>query len=200
MKLVWKGKYTQEQQLRVGNLPERAVKFKEPGSPATLNLVASLFCIPVFIIIGIAILARQALYAQIISFNMFNSVGVLIAFFMLIPHEFLHAICFPKDAEVQIWYSPKNLMAFVFSTYPLSKRRFIFISLLPNIILGFLPLLVWVLLPTDMVRFPEGLFSFAAINLLFGIGDYLNVLNAAMQMPKNSVTQLYGFNSYWYFR
>ena len=31
-----------------------------------------------------------------------------------------------------------------------------------------------------------------------GAGDYINVFNAATQMPKNALTYLNGFNSYWY--
>jgi len=42
------------------------------------------------------------------------------------------------------------------------------------------------------------LFSFSISSLLLGVGDYVNVFNAAWQMPKNSITQLSGFHSYWY--
>ena len=31
-----------------------------------------------------------------------------------------------------------------------------------------------------------------------GIGDYYNVINALIQMPKGARTYLYGFHSYWY--
>ena len=34
--------------------------------------------------------------------------------------------------------------------------------------------------------------------LLGGAADYLNVINALTQMPKGSLTYLYGMHSYWY--
>lgn len=198
MKLIWKGKYKNVEQLKIGELPENAVKFKEPNSPLMLNLVASIFVIPVLIIIGIAIVIKFYLQQNMNSFNFYNYIGVLLAFLMIVPHELLHSIAFPKNAEVQLWFSPKSLMAFVFSTYPVSKKRFIYISLLPNIIFGIIPLILWIVIPTKFNEISEIMFSFSFISLLFGVGDYLNVFNTIIQMPKDSVTQLYGFNSFWY--
>lgn len=198
MNLIWKGRYTNEQQLLVGSLPINAVKFKEPSTPLMLNLVASIFVIPVIIIIGIAFLIKAMIQSNILPVRMFNIWGILLGFIMIIPHEILHAAAFPKNAEVQLWYSPKNMMAFVFSPHPTSKMRFIFLSLLPNIVLGLIPLIIWIFIPFELAKASEILFSFASISLLFGVGDYLNVYNASIQMPKGSMTQLYGFNSYWY--
>ena len=198
MKLVWKGKYENEKQLLIGNLPENAVKFKEPGTPLMLNLVASIFIIPVFVIMGIAGFIKFHSELNIFSFYQFNILGMLLAVLMVIPHEILHAIVFPKGAEVQIWYYSKGFMAFIFSTCPISKFRFIFLSLLPNIIFGLIPLIVWIFIPLKFDAVSKVVFSFAFFSLLFGIGDYLNVFNATIQMPKNSLTQLYGFNSYWF--
>lgn len=198
MKLTWKGKYVNEKQLTVGTLPDNAVKFREPETPAKLSLAASIFAIPVIILIGIAIFIKSLLYGSFDSFVILNVLGLLLSFLTVIPHEFLHAIAFPKQAEVEVWYSLKNMMAFVFTTCPVSKGRFIFVSLLPNIIFGIIPLIIWVLLPPKFSEAAGVVFSFAAWCLLLGVGDYLNVYNAITQMPKGSMTQLSGFHSYWY--
>lgn len=198
MKLIWKGKFENEKQLPLGNLPDNAVRFKEPETPAKLNLVASLFIIPVIIIIGIAVVIKMLLSNSAISFTIFSVWGVALTFLVIIPHEFLHAIAFPKHAEVQVWYSLKNMMAFVISTCPTSKSRFIFLSLLPNIVFGFIPLIVWIFIPPEFSQISEIVFSFASFSLLMGIGDFLNVFNATIQMPKRAITQLSGFHSYWY--
>ena len=50
-KIVYKGKYTSPDQLGKGVLPENAVKFKEPESPAKLNIVASLYMIPLIAVV-----------------------------------------------------------------------------------------------------------------------------------------------------
>lgn len=197
MKLTWKGKYKSVEQLSYGNLPADAVKFKEPNSPLMVNLVSSLFVIPVFILIGVTIYVK-GLFAGVTDYDFFNTWGILLALLMIIPHELLHAIMFPKDAEVEIWFSLKNMMAFVFSTYPVTKKRFILLSLLPNIVFGVIPLFIWLLIPKGFTSISNMIFSFAFFSLLFGIGDYMNVFNAAIQMPAKSITQLSGFHSYWY--
>ncbi|MDL4839457.1 DUF3267 domain-containing protein [Aquibacillus rhizosphaerae] len=197
MNLVWKGIYKSNEQLPVGELPEHAVKFKEPDSMVRLNLVATLFIIPVIILVGLAFLIKSSLVGSSVEINFFNLWALLLAFLMIPPHEFLHAIVFPKDKEVEMWVSPKALAAFVISTAPVSKGRFIFLSLLPNIVFGLIPLIIWIFIPQEWA-ISEVLFSFSFLSLLFGVGDYLNVFNATYQMPKGSMQQLSGMNSYWF--
>ena len=198
LKLIWKGKFQGEHQLPVGVLPDNAVRFREPETPAKLNLVASLFIIPVALIIIAAIIikAKMGLITQ--GLELFNIWGVLLAFLMIFPHEMLHAVAFPREAEVEVWYSIKNMMAFVASTYPTSKWRFIFLSLLPSIVFGFIPLIIWIFIPPEFSGISDMLFSFGSCSLMVGVGDFLNVFNAATQMPRGSITQLSGFHSYWY--
>lgn len=197
MNLVWKGIYKGKDQLPVGELPERAVKFKEPDSMLMLNVVASIFIIPVIMLVAIAYLIKSNLLGTSVDMNFINLWGILLAFSMILPHELLHAVLFPKDKEVELWVSPSAFTAFVVSTAPVSKGRFIFLSLLPNIVFGFIPLIIWIFVPEGGTM-TEILFSFAVISLSFGIGDYLNVFNAIFQMPKGSIQQLSGMNSYWY--
>lgn len=199
MNLVWKGINKSNDQLPVGRLPENAVKFKEPNSMAMLNVVASLFVIPIFIFVGATMFLKYLISGdpEVFSTVTFNFLGITLAFIAVLPHELLHAKAFPKQAEVELWVKPKALIAFVVSTYPVTKNRFIFISLLPNLIFGFIPLMIWVFVPGNSM-FNEVLFSFATFSLLLGVGDYLNVFNTITQMPKGSMTQLSGMNSYWY--
>lgn len=198
MKLIWKGKFDSVDQLPVGNLPTNAVKFREPETLAAVSLVASIFLFPVFIIIGVAVYTKIQLGSTFSSLGLFSIWGILLAFLMVVPHELLHAIAFPKHSEIQVWYSLRNLAAFVHSTCPTSKLRFIYLSLLPNIIFGFIPLILWIFIPFEFIGISRVVFSFAAFSLLMGVGDFLNIYNAITQMPKNSYTQLSGFNSYWY--
>ena len=66
-------------------------------------------------------------------------------------------------------------------------------SLAPNIVFGFIPLILFFIFPS--VPF---LGVFGAISIGCGAGDYMNVINALTQMPKGALTYLYGFHSYWY--
>lgn len=200
MNIVWKGRFRHIEQLPEGNLPDNAVKFNEPETFLTLNLMASIFVIPVFCIAGISYYVKTFMGLTVDFWGMFNIMGFVMSVIMLIPHEYIHAIAFPKQAEVQVWYSIKNMMMFTYSTYPTSKLRFIISSLLPSFIFGFIPLAIWMFIPNGSTEFSKTLFSFAFFSLVLCIGDFLNVLNAATQMPKDSVTQLSRMHSYWYMK
>lgn len=197
IKLIYKGDYKGEDTLPKADLPSNAVKFREPETPEKLSKVASLFLIPCVILIGIII------WISIMIHNKFNYdykyfvVSLLLSFATILPHEILHGICFGKNAKVELYVSLKNMMAFVVSTQPISKMRFIFLSLLPNMVFGWIPLLIWAFIPYHMVV-SNILLSFSVICITFGVGDYLNVYNAIKQMPKGSMQVLSGFNSYWY--
>ncbi len=195
MRLVWKGIYKDESQLPRAALPAGAVRFREPETPLQLNIAACAFVPPVFLLYAAALLCRNLLYGAV-SGVVLSLWGLLLALLSIYPHELLHAVLFPRGAEVELWFAPKTLNAFVVSTAPMRKGRFILVSLFPNLILGFLPLLIWIFLPPG--PWADTLNNFSLYSLLFGVGDYLNVWNAARQMPRGAVTRLSGFHSYWY--
>ncbi|MBH1939660.1 DUF3267 domain-containing protein [Mobilitalea sibirica] len=196
MKLVWKGKFTNISQLSKVELPENAVKFKEPGNLGMVNIVAILYAIPVCIILSLIVNVKVGDEGFHIGY--ISPLGIWLSFLAIVPHELLHAVMFTKDSTVEFWYSIKSLIAFVFSSSPMSKRRFIIMSLFPNIILGLVPFIVWLMLPDITTLGSRLLLSFSVMNLLAGAGDYMNVINAAIQMPKEAITRLSGFHSYWY--
>ena len=65
----------------------------------------------------------------------FIFVVVFIGFLLIIVHELLHAIAFPKNATVYIGLIPRSFTAVALSSSPVKRNRFIFLSILP-IILG----------------------------------------------------------------
>lgn len=199
MKLIYKGTYKSEDQLPKADLPENAVRFDEPESAEELIRRASWFGLPVVAMLGLFVLL-SALISGRVKLNFLHPAffgGMVLFLPAMLPHELLHAVCFGKNAEVELYTSLKNLMLFVVCTKPIKKGRFILMSLLPNLVLGVLPLFVWVVLPYHEV-WSNALFAFSAMALFGGVGDYLNVYNALRQMPKGSVQQLSGFHSYWY--
>ena len=84
-------------------------------------------------------------------------------------------------------------MVFVLETETMSKKRFIFMSLLPNLVFGFLPYCLSFL---GIQYLTLAVLGVIAIGM--GAGDYYNVFNALTQMPKGAGTYLYQMNSYWY--
>ena len=187
MKLHYKGKYDKNPE----SIPARphkpnCVKFKEPKDSKRLVLIVNLIAIPVLLIFYIPVLLVGT---QQMSFQFFFS--LLLFILSLFPHEILHALCFKED--VYLFTNFSHGMLFVAGPEDMSKSRFIFMSLLPNIVLGFIPYLIFVINPNWTL-----LGTFASINISAGSGDYLNVFNAITQMPKGARTYLHHFNSYWY--
>ncbi len=75
----------------------------------------------------------------------------------------------------------------------MSKARFVFMSLLPNIVFGFLPFIAAMINPSLIFLGVCG-----ALSISMGAGDFYNVFNAITQIPKGARTYLYKFNSFWY--
>lgn len=195
MKLIWKGRYNGPEQLPKGNLPEEAVKYKEPTNTLMVNVVAGLFTIPVLFLIVVVTVLKRPVGADLP--NMFNLWGLLLAFLMILPHELLHAVMFPKEAEVGLWIAPKSLMVFVHCVEPITKWRFILLSFLPSFVFGIVPLSVWLIIPYETSPINNALYSFACLSLLFGVGDLMNIWNTLLQVPNGAMTQISGFHSYW---
>lgn len=185
MRLHYKGKYSGDE----NTLPQPehkpgAVRFKEPENPKKLAIYMNVVAIIMYIIIYPLLILHGGTDA-------FSYLGCLLGLLAAYPHEFLHAICFKKDAY--IYNNLKQGMLFVVGPEDMSKARFVFMSLLPNIVFGFIPFIIFWINPSLGV-----LGSIGAISIPMGAGDYLNVVNAITQMPKGARTYLSGFHSYWY--
>lgn len=84
-------------------------------------------------------------------------------------------------------------MLFVVGTETISKGRFIFMSMLPNLIFGIVPYVIGMIFPKFIF-----LTMFGMICTSMGAGDYYNVFNAIRQVPKNGIVYMSGMRSYWY--
>ena len=144
-------------------------------------MIMGILAIP-FLILGIEYIPDNAIWMMI---------GGICGGLSLLPHELLHAICYKKD--VYMYNDLAHGVMFVVGTEDMSKGRFIFMCLCPNLILGIIPYILFLIFPQFV-----GLGLFGIICIGMGFGDYLNIYNAIKQMPKNSKTYLCGMHSYWY--
>lgn len=113
-------------------------------------------------------------------------------------HELIHAVTVPRGHEAQIWsYLDKGAM-FVFFPEPVSRVRFVVVSLAPNVVLAFIP---WLFLlfaaPVLTAQAYWWIFIQAFLMSVGGIGDYANVWHTLTQVPKGGQVYSYGVNSYW---
>lgn len=190
MRLHYQGKYNLDPEtLPKRNHQPNAVKFKEVSSSKELAVIANTIGLVLMVILSISILLvyknNLFLYFDDMMF------GAIFPILTIFPHEFLHALCFKED--VYLYTNLKQGMVFVLGTETMSKKRFIFMSLLPNLVFGFFPYFLS-FLGSKYLMFA----LWGVIAIAMGAGDYYNVFNALTQMPKGARTYLYQMNSYWY--
>lgn len=187
MRLHYKGTYN----LDPAALPQSghrpgAVPFKEAKDSKALAVIANGLCVVIIILLAVpAVLRGRGAFDinQMIPACVFPIAALL-------PHELLHAVCFRED--VYLYTNLRQGMLFVIGPEDMSKLRFIFMSLLPNIVFGFIPYIVGMAVPN------LALAMFGAICTGMGAGDYYNVFNTLTQVPNGAKVYSYQFNSYWY--
>ena len=190
MKLHYKGKYDlNPESLPHGEHMPGAVKFKEAEDTKKMAWIGNLIGIGLLILFGVPAFLRCKTY--ILDNIGMIWLGSILSMLTLFPHELLHAICFRED--VYLYTNLAQGMLFVIGPETMTRRHFVFMSLLPNLVFGFLPYLVGMFLP----QYPI-LLCFGLMSITCGAGDYYNVFNAMTQMPKGARTYLYQFHSYWY--
>lgn len=186
MKLIYKGKFDGNiEALPKKEHEENAVKFKEIDSMKKLALVANILAFIIMIVCFAVVMIRgDGLY----SLNFFGCIASMLTLF---PHELLHAICFRET--VYMYTNFRQGMMFVTGTENMSKARFVFMSLLPNIVFGFVPFIIFLIFPSLSFFGTLG-----ALSIGMGAGDYYNVFNCLTQVPKGGKVYMYGMNSYWF--
>ena len=182
----------------VSTLPQRAhapgaVKFREPDDPNKLSLIANGGA-AVLMILTFGGLFWRVLSAKAgieIDFMLAFMIGAILSLLSLFPHELLHASCFRGD--VYLYTFLKKGMLFVVGPEDMSRGQFVFMSLLPNLVFGFVPYILFLIHPAWAI-----LGVFGAMSIPAGFGDYFNVFNCLTQVPKGGIVYLSGFHSYWY--
>lgn len=192
MKLHYMGKFN----LDPDSLPQAehkrgAVEFKEADSMKKLSVIANTVACIILVILGAAAFFRIVPVAEPKSATITWFAALLGSIVIIFPHELLHALCFKKD--VYLYTNLKQGMLFVIGTETMSKGRFIFMSMLPNIIFGIAPYIIGMIFPRLIF-----LTMFGMICTSMGAGDYYNVFNAMRQVPKNGRVYMSGMRSYWY--
>ena len=171
------------------SLPKReheagSVKYKEPDDMKKLGMIANGIALVLYFVTIPVLLIRGGVFSV-------NIWACIVAMLCLFPHEFLHAICFKGD--VYLYTNLKNGMLFVTGLEDMSKGRFIFMSVLPNLVFGIIPFILFLIHPAWSF-----LGTLGALAVPMGAGDYMNVFNTIRQVPKGAKVYMSGMNTYWY--
>lgn len=188
-KIKWVGVMRNPADYQSGSLPETARKLDLPDTMGEMMGKAIPFCILSIGVSVFAILFKTLSAGQPVVTPLSVGFGFLLGFFVGIPaHEWLHAIVYPKEATVSIGILPRQFTAVALASYPLSRGRFLLMSLLP-MALGVLPLILFMISPDTSRALNGVLFGLMVMGLTTPYPDCFNVYQAFKQTKRGCFLQ-----------
>lgn len=187
-KIIWKGIIKSENDFPTANILENAKKLDSEEDIKKMQIKALPFMIPSILICFICMFVKTFIAKEKVINVGFLFLGVIIGFLLILVHELLHAIAFPKNATVYIGVMPKSFTAVALSSSPVKRNRFIFLSILP-IILGLIPLIIFCLSSNELKELNGILFGMSIMGMISVYPDIYNVFNILKVVPKNSIIQ-----------
>ena len=193
-KIKWIGLIKEEKMkdYQVGELSKNAKKMNMPTTSKEMMIKALPFIIPAFVILFLSVYFKSG---EFFLLRLYIIIGVLLGFLTLIIHELLHAIVYPKNANVYIGIA-KPITFVALASYPLKKEKFILMCLLPYI-LGIIPLILFWIMPITDMKIHSILFGLSAMGLGSPYPDLFNVYQVLKQTPKNCKIQFYKDDTYY---
>lgn len=193
-KIKWIGLIKEEKMkdYQVGELSKNAKKMNMPTTSKEMMIKALPFIIPAFLILFLSVYFKSG---EIFLLRLYIIIGVLLGLLALIIHELLHAIVYPKNANVYIGIA-KPITFVALASYPLKKEKFILMCLLPYI-LGIIPLILFWIMPITDMKIHSILFGLSAMGLGSPYPDLFNVYQVLKQTPKNCKIQFYKDDTYY---
>lgn len=192
MRIKWCGKLSEENSFSATDVPENAVEFLNTKS----KIKSYIMIIPIILFIIICIYFKYKITGRLRANRIGYFIGFLSVFPFMLVHELLHAVSFPVKAKVEMFYSMYGLS--VSSPEPISKIRYIVVLIVPAVIIGVIPLIGWIFIPSSYVTINTMLFILAIGNLAGTTGDLYNLTQVIKLMPKNSFMQVSGLKCFFY--
>lgn len=178
-----------------GDLPDRAVKIETPQSVEEMMKkaapIGAILCGLLFItMIGKTVASKTAVVSPVFIFP-----GFVLGYLLLIVHEWLHGIVYPKKADVTIGKIKGKMVFVALASYPLKRKRFILMCLLP-FLLGIIPLMIFILSPTEAGELNGLMFGMACMGMVSPFPDVFNTMIVLKNVKKNESVMFYKSDMY----
>ena len=156
MKIVFKSKLSQ---LPSANIPQGWYKLQELSSVRVLTAGSLLFSIPLVLLTFLAFFLKgilhdisvSALYAQTAVSIVSLPIAILLFVAFCFIHEGIHVWTCPRDSTVYIVPLPSRLAIGAICQEPMTRNRTIFVTIMPFLVLGVLPLILWLFISPFLV-------------------------------------------------
>ena len=193
--IAFNGNQEWDKEIRAAAVPKEAILLKRPEN--IFKGAVPFMVIPLLICFA-AVMIKRVMVEDFFLNLWFLPLSLLIGLVVGMPlHEFIHALCYPKDARVYIGVSMKQLRAFAISSSPLSRGRFIWMSLAPALT-GIVSLVVFLIIPIS-AKWLTTIFLFPMfMGMISPSPDYMDVYLVLRQVPKEAFIQPTEEGYIWY--
>ena len=192
-KIIWCGNKSWDTDFPENMLPNNAKRIERPDNIFKSSIP---YGILPFIFSYAIIYIKWFVIGERAINPIYVPLGIIFGLLLMLVHEVLHGVCYKKGQKVYIGICLKKFAAFAVCHEPISKRRFIIMSLMP-MLLGIIPLAIFLLSPSNAVLsgicIPMGI-----IGMLSPMPDYMDVHIICKQVPKGAFVHTQNDGFYWY--
>lgn len=184
-KIIFKGITNENDPIfdEVNIRPKQAKILNIPKNNMLLSLV---FAIPIIIVCFGLIFVKKNIMHDFPMIRHIIPVGIVLGILCCFIHELLHALPQPQKAKVYIGFIPTKFIFYMKCKEPLTRRKFITMSLLP-MILGIIPIIVFMFSNNQLLN--SLMWPMGVIGLVAPAPDYLNVYCVLKEVPKDGYIQ-----------
>ena len=163
-------------------MPEGAARIEGPSSDdEMMRATAPIGVALCLLMTGIMCAKTRACHEAVVS-PWGILAGFVMGFLLLVVHELLHAVAYPKEASVTVGKMKGKPVFVAFASYPMKRRRFIQMCLLPYV-LGLIPLAAFLFLPPANHLLNGMMFGMACMGT---ISPYPDIYNALLVLKSSS--------------
>lgn len=193
-KIIWEGNQEWDREFDDEPLPGNAKRLERPDDILKASLpygiVPGLICF-------LAVMLKAWSSGDFIFKPWFIPLSFVIGFLLIPVHEYLHAVCYPREATVFVGLCLKKVAAYAVSFYPISRGRFVVMSLAP-VVLGIIPLVIFILCPADMKAVLTVCVVPSFMGLISPSPDYMDVILVLRQVPRGARIQASNEGLFWF--
>ena len=187
-RIKWVGMIRDADIYQEGVLPKDAIQLRIPRDLNGMMTTALPFALPPALLCCGSVFLKTLLVHNRQIRPLWIAVGAVLGLLLLLVHELLHAVVYPKDAYVYIGLLPETFTPAALASHPMRRGRFLLMTLLPAV-LGIIPLVVFWLLPAKMIVLNSIVFGIAVIGLVMPYMDYYTAFQVLRQTPKQCFVQ-----------
>ena len=178
-----------------GELPTTAEKLDAPATTEDMMKKSAPIAIALCLILVLSMFIKTFMSeSKVVSPPMVLG-GSFVGFLLIIVHEWLHAIVYPKEANVTVGKLKGKLVFVALASYPLKRNRFIVMCLLP-FLLGIIPLMLFILSSPQNTVFNGLMFGMACLGFVSPYPDVYNVILVLKQTKRTDKIMFHGDDVY----